>query len=70
MPEKYLSPKQISNLYGIPLGRIYWWINQGQITYTKKGRSVMIPQNEFQRDLENHTHRQITEEQINMEEME
>jgi len=66
--QKLLSPKDLSDIYNIPIRRVYWWISQGMITYTKKGRFVLIPELEFQRDLENHTHRQITEEQIIMNE--
>lgn len=51
----YLSPRQVHELYGISLSKIYWWVRERKITYSKIGKSVLIPQKEFERFLDNNT---------------
>jgi len=60
--KKYLSPREIQELYGISISKIYWWIRERKITYSKIGKSILIPQTEFERFLDNNTIQPIYEE--------
>jgi len=61
MSEKYLSPKKIEQIYGIEAKKIYWWIRERKITYLKIGKSVLIPQAEFERFLKVNTNNPVEE---------
>jgi len=65
--KKYLSPKQLEEKYGIPKGRIYWWIREKRIFYTKIGKSVMIPDKEFKKFLDMNTIKPIYEDVSSLE---
>jgi len=62
MPNTYLSPKQIYKQYGIETNKIYWWVRERKITYSKIGKSVLIPQKEFEKFLDNNTLKPIDED--------
>jgi len=55
MQEKYLSPKQASEKFGINVSSFYWWINQKMIIFTKVGKKVLIPEEELNIFLRKHT---------------
>jgi len=51
---RYLSPKQIFEIYGIETNKTYYWIREGRICYIKAGeKTVLIPEKEFVNFLEN-----------------
>jgi len=60
--QKYLTVKQIYEKYGIKPTKTYWYIREGKIFYAKIGKSVLIPEKDFQIFLTNHTRRPINEE--------
>jgi len=59
---RYLSPKQIYEIYGIEPSKTYYWIREGRIIYTKPGKkTVLIPEADFLRFLEIHTINKTTD---------
>lgn len=62
MPDKYLSPKQVNEIYGIKPTMTYWWIHQGKIVHVKIGRSVLIPQKGLEVFLTENTVKPINED--------
>jgi len=62
---RYLSPKQIYEIYGIEPNKTYYWIRENRILYTKPGeKTVLIPEKEFREFLESRT---IDKRNINSE---
>jgi hypothetical protein len=50
---RYFSPKQISEIYGIPLNKIYYLVRLGRIAYIKPSEKLLlIPEREFVEFLE------------------
>jgi len=62
MPDKYLSPKEVNEIYGIKPTMTYWWIHQGKLAYVKIGRSVLLPQKELEAFLKTNTIKAINED--------
>jgi len=62
MSNKYLTPKQILDKYGINTSKTYWWVHEHKLVYIKIGKSVLIPEKELLRFLESNTLRPISED--------
>jgi len=62
MSGKYLSPKKIEQIYGIEAKTIYWWVRDRKVPYTKIGKSILIPQTELERFLDNNTVQPVYED--------
>ena len=58
----YTTPSKILEKYGIEPSKIYWWIRTDKITYVKIGKSVLIPEQEFLKFLEENTRKPLSEE--------
>ncbi|NIP30186.1 MAG: helix-turn-helix domain-containing protein [Candidatus Dadabacteria bacterium] len=61
MGEKYLSPNDISNKYGIPASTIYWLKKTNKIPHVKLGKKLLIPEQKFLRFLAENTFNPIDE---------
>jgi excisionase family DNA binding protein len=53
---RWLSPKQVSETFGIPLTKIYYLIRLGRIVYVKPtDKLLLIPEDKFLEFLQDHT---------------
>jgi len=52
---RYLSVKKIEEIYAINPNKVYWWVRNGKIIYTKIGKTLLIPEVEFRQFLERNT---------------
>jgi len=52
---RYLSVKKIEEIYGIDPGKVYWWVRNSKVIYTKIGKTLLLPETEFRQFLESNT---------------
>jgi len=50
-----LSVKKIQEIYAIDPVKIYWWVRNAKIVYTKIGKTLLIPETEFREFLKANT---------------